>query len=128
MLFPYSNHSSDRPSLEISEEFSDVSAKPRLPRHISTLASETHSSMDRLSKTNYNKRIFAQNSSCPQNPAINLAVSISQYQLSDRPLRQKHLENLRGNLQHRLEVAVAGKNSQLVSMLQQEFRQLEANV
>ena len=126
-LFRYSNHSNNQPSSEISEEFSYVSAKPRLPRHVSTFESKTYRVIDRLGKSSQNERIFTQNSSCAEIPAIHLAVSISQYQLS-RPLRQKHLENLRGNLQHRLEVAVAGGNSQLVTILQQEFRQLEANV
>ena len=126
MMNRYLNRS-NKPSSEISEEFSDFGEKLRLPRHISALESKTHSSTDRLGKTKHKTKISSQNSSDRGNQAIELAVGISRYQLS-YPSQQKHLENLHRNLKHRLKVAVARGDSQLVSILQEEFRQLETNV
>lgn len=128
-LFRSSKYSRNKPRLEtIDREICDPWVKPKLPRHLSALESATHSSIDRLGKANQNAKIFSQDLNYEENQAIELAVSISRYQLSDRPSQQKHLENLRCNLHHRLEVAVAVGNSQLVKMLQEEFRQLEASV
>ncbi len=42
-------------------------------------------------------------------------------------IEQIHLENLRRNLQRRLEVAKANENQDLVDMLYQEYQQLESS-
>ncbi len=105
---------------------SHPSTKIRLPRHISSLESPQHHRT-----TNANRHPIAQK--CPTNldtypaEATNLAVNILRYQLQDSMAQQKHLENLRNNLQHRLTVAQTNKNCQLVTMLQEESRQLETS-
>lgn len=105
---------------------SNPSAKIRLPRHISSLESPQHNRI-----ANASKYPIAQK--CQTNPdgypaeATNLALNILRYQLQDSMAQQKHLENLRSNLQHRLTVAQTNKNCQLITMLQQESRHLETS-
>jgi hypothetical protein len=63
----------------------------------------------------------------------NVAWNILKYQLSDRggspsanlPCQEKHLENVRSNLEHRLAVARVTGDKRLIEVLQEEFRQLE---
>jgi hypothetical protein len=104
----------------------DDSAKIRLPRHISSLESCQHhqranASRQQISQTDFGKR------NTYSAEATNLAVNILRYQLQDAFAQQKHLENWQNSLQHRLKVAQAKENHQLVTMLQEEFRQLEAS-
>lgn len=99
-------------------------AKPRLPRHISSLESKTHTIQERWHRAD--RSIFEPNSSRSQ--AIDLAVSISRYQLGDRASIQKHSENVQSNLERRLQVAIARGNDRLVALLQAEFEQLQAGV
>ncbi|NJK55095.1 MAG: hypothetical protein HC939_03510 [Pleurocapsa sp. SU_5_0] len=113
--------------LELEDNLiSHPSAKISLPRHISSLESPQHNRT-----TNARMHQIAQK--CPTNPdaypaaATNLAVNILRYQLQDSMAQQKHLENLRNNLQHRLAIAQTNKNCQLVTMLQEESRQLETS-
>lgn len=101
-----------------------TSAKPRLPRHIS--AWETSGRNQAIASSLYqapNKCPLDHNLKSAQ--ATNLAVNILRYQLQDHVAQQKHWENLRCNLQHRLEVARSTNNTQLLTILQAEFRQLE---
>jgi hypothetical protein len=100
-------------------------AKIRLPRHISSLeSSQRHqrakASRQQISQTHANRNTYSAE-------ATNLAVNILRYQLQDTFAQQKHLENWQNSLQHRLKVAQAKENYQLVTMLQEEFRQLEAS-
>ena len=109
----------------VHAEIGDRFNKLRLPRHISALESPTHSQKVR-------RRLDLDVRQCPlmqpknSEEASNLAVNILQYQLRDGVSQQKHLENLRSNLKHRLHVARVEANSQLVTMLQEEFRQLNS--
>lgn len=124
-LSPSTNYRDAPNYLELKDNLiSHPSAKIRLPRHISSLESPQHHRT-----TNGSMHQIAQK--CPTNQdaypaeATNLAVNILRYQLQDSMAQQKHLENLRNNLQHRLTVAQTNKNCQLVTMLQEESKQLE---
>lgn len=100
-------------------------AKPKLPRHISSIESKAHTALERWqhrAECSADKPNF----SCSQ--AIELAVNISRYQLRDRVSRQKHSENVRSNLERRLQVAISSGNYPLVALLQAEFEQLQAGV
>lgn len=100
--------------------------KLKLPRHICSLESRARLNSN-LDEINYKSVICSTNlDSHPAEP-IALAVSILKYQLKDLASKQKHLENVRCNLRHRLQVAQVQGNSQLVKILQEEFRQLEAS-
>ena len=98
-----------------------------LPRHISPLASKAHSSQERLSIANRFQQHSA-STNLDRSLATDLAVNISRYQLSDRALIQKHSQNVRSTLEHRLEVAIARGNSQLIALLQTELKQLQTSV
>ncbi len=103
--------------------------KLKLPRHISSLESKArvNSNLGNLDEINYQSVICSTNLDSYPAEAIDLAVSILKYQLKDLASKQKHLENVRCNLRHRLQVAQVQGNSQLVNILQEEFRQLEAS-
>ena len=115
----------DRSYLDIEGFDRSQAAKNCLPRHISSLESKNHHAGDRNLAGASFKRSMPQKRAKETN---NLAVCILTYQLKDKAAQQKHLANLRSNLQHRLEVAEAERNSQLVIMLQDEFRQFESNI
>ena len=120
-----SAYDSDIPYSEISDRSIGRCKKYRLPRHMTVLESPSHSN-----KTCSN--LFQAVKKCPLQQQSNSekvinAVNILQYQLQDRASQQKHLENLRSNLMRRLKVAKSTKNSQLVTMLQEEFKQLEVS-
>lgn len=113
--------------LEMLEtEIADCHSKPKLPRHISYIESRSHGGGSNLGKIDYMPRV------CKIEPdrtkVVNLAVDILKYQLGDRQIKQKHLENLRYNLKHRLQVAQTQRNSQLVNILKEEFKQLETSL
>ena len=109
---------SNKYSLEMVGEVANLHQKPKLPRHISSLESGTYnrSSLIKLQTL----------SACPlsQSPT-NAAWDILKYQLSDRHLEQKHLANLRSNLERRLSVARVQGNEKLIQILQEESRQLQ---
>jgi hypothetical protein len=106
---------------------SALSEKPRLPRHISSLESPNRT---RAAKA----RLHQAPKKCPLNQnaspaeASNQAVDMLRYQLQDTVFAEKYLANVRRNLQYRLEVAQVEENCQLVTMLQEEVRQLEASI
>lgn len=126
-IFPYAKPRKYKHCSEIVEtEFSDWQSKTYLPRHMSAPETKSH-----RGKRNAN-RIGNMPKVCHielarQNQA-NLAVNILKYQLSDCPSRQKHLENLRHNLEHRLQVAKSQGNSQLLDILQDEYQQLKTSI
>lgn len=120
-----SNYSNNLPYSEMSDcSRLDRQQKSRLPRHISALESYGHS--------NIRPEIFKAVQKCPlnrqpdSNEVVN-AVKILQYQLQDNASQRQHLKNLRSNLMHRLQVAKSTNNIQLVTLLQEEFRQLEVS-
>lgn len=113
--------------LEIIEtEIADSHSKPKLPRHISQMESTSHRGGANLGKIDYIPRI------CQIDPyrakIVNLAVDILKYQLGDRQVKQKHLANVRCDLERRLQVAKARGNQQLINILNEEFKQLEASI
>lgn len=98
-----------------------------LPRHISRLTSKAHSSQERLAMANRLQQNLV-STNFDRSQATALAVNISRYQLSDRDSIQKHSQNIRSSLEHRLEVAIARGNSQLIALLQTELKQLQTSV
>ena len=120
-LSSYPNRGKKYP-LEIIDIETVARQKPRLPRHISTLESKI--------SNHFNLSEVQQPKTCPlASESLNSTVAwnILKYQLSDRASQQKHGENVRSSLKHRLEVARAMGNKQLVRILQEEFRQLETS-
>ena len=109
----------------IKTEISDWQSKNKLPRHISAPETESHRGGYNPSKINYAPRLCEINPKKPDR--VNLAINIIKYQLRDRTARQKHLENLRSNLNYRLQVAKSQKNERLLNILQDEYKQLETS-
>ena len=98
----------------------NLQKRPQLPRHISSLESETYN------RSNLTK--IQTLSACPLSQDLSsskVAWDILKYQLGDRPVRQKHSANLRRNLEHRLLVARVQGNERLVQILQEESLQLQ---
>jgi hypothetical protein len=127
-LSSYSNYQNYQEDSELSNPHaSSWSEKLRLPRHINSLESP---SRNRAMKA----RLQQAPQQCPlaheTSPQLvsHQALKMLRYQLQDTAFVEKHLENVRRNLQYRLEVAQLEKNYQLVTILQEESRQLEASV
>lgn len=123
-----SNYQSDQWDGELSDcHVSALSEKPRLPRHISSLESPSRSKAVKA-------RLHQAPKKCPLNQnaspvvASNQAIDMLRDQLQDTAFAAKYLANVRRNLQYRLEVAQVKENCQLVTMLQEEVRQLEASI
>ncbi|MGL5834444.1 MAG: hypothetical protein ACRC1Z_14595 [Waterburya sp.] len=123
-----SNYQADQWDRELSDRHvSHSSEKPRLPRHISSLESFSRSRAVKSPLHQAPKK-------CPLNqktfPGLtsNQAVDMLRDQLQDTVFTEKYLENVRRNLQYRLEVAQLEENCQLVTMLQEEVRQLETSI
>ena len=53
-----------------------------------------------------------------------MAFSVLQYQLKDRKTRQTHINNLKRNLERRIQLAKSQGNHRLVALLTQEFREI----
>ena len=112
-------------NLEISEAQildSNQSTRIKYPRHINQRVSFNH--------RNYGA-IFRSNVAIPKTCSIsNLnscdkALTILQYQLKDETVKKAHLENVKRNLERRLQAAKAKGNNHLINLLQQEFQALE---
>jgi hypothetical protein len=110
----------------IATEVSDCQPRYKLPRHICQPETKSHRGQTKIGQMNHNPRICK----IEPNPTAtgHLAWDILRYQLSDRQAKQKHLENVRSNLERRLQVAEAQGNNQLVKILRDEFKQLETSV
>ena len=115
-------------SEKIVLEIPNIQTNPKLPRHISGLSSTKHRKLGKQGQTSQMPTVCSINLDADPAETINLAVNILKYQLNDRTSKQKHVENVRRNLQHRLQVAQDSENRELVSILQEEFRQLETSV
>ena len=123
----YSTSSRREYQLVVETETTGCHHRPKLPRHILSIESQSHRGQgSNIEQINYVPRTFLVKPS--QAEKASFALDILKYQLSDRQVRQKHSENLRCNLQHRLQMAKKQGNNQLVSILQEEFRQLETSV
>lgn len=130
-IFSHRNLRECRSKLDLVEtEIGDWQSKRNLPRHIAVPETQSHrgrSNLDRsFDRANYIPRVCRID--LERQERANVAVSILKYQLGDRTARQKHLENLRHNLEHRLQVAKSQGNSQLLNALQDEYEQLEISV
>ncbi len=119
----------------VETETTSCHNRPKLPCHILSVESQSHRGQSSsIEQINYVPRAFLVKPS--QAEKASFALDILKYQLSDpkatrqrnRHTQQKHLENLLCNLQHRLRVAKNQGNNQLVTILQEEFRQLETSV
>lgn len=128
-MFNLSSHPDHQESKRYSEtidlEIPFEKRSQKLPRHISCLESKNYRQSGNLNQAIQIRTSCSTDLAGDKTEEINLAVNILKYQLNDRVSKEKHLENVRRNLQHRLEVAKATKNCQLVTILQEEFRQLE---
>lgn len=118
----YSNYQQDT-SLTEAVGANTSTGQIKLPRHISFWESKSHQHIGKPNKIEQPSKTCSLDARL--SPATNLAVNIFRYQLKDIASRQKHLENVHGNLEYRLEVAQARRNWQLVRILQEEFKQLE---
>lgn len=125
LLSHYSNQINNYPSEIIDREIPNLRGG-LLPRHISSLASKAHSSQERLAIANRSQNHTSTNFN--RSLATDLAVNISRYQLSDRDSIQKHSQNVRSSLEHRLRVAIEQGNTQLIALLQTELKQLQTSV
>ena len=110
----------------IETEISDWQSRTYLPRHISVPETKSHKVGRDAGKINCLPKACPIESEKQNND--NTAVNILKYQLSDRASQQRHLENLRHNLERRLQVAKLQRNSQLLEILQNEYKQLETNI
>jgi hypothetical protein len=113
---------------EITGQYKHKSHKHFFPRHIAQFESPSHRGLkNSIPKTGMLPKI------CHLTPAkadgeTNLAVNILRYQLSDRAAQQNHLESVRSSLEKRLQRAKAKGDRQLISLLEDEFKQLEITV
>ena len=113
----------------IETEIGDWKSRHTLLRHMSVPETKSHRGRN-VGNTDYAPRTCQINAD-EQNQAkiaANIALGILQYQLSDRSAQQKHLENVYSKLEHRLQVAKSQGNSQLLNILQNEYRELETNI
>ena len=108
-------------------EITDWHRKHRLPRHISALETKSHRDRHSLNSSRIDCLPKVCQINTDEQKTANLALDILKYQLSDRIAQQKHLENIRSNLQHRLEVATAQGNQYLINILKDEYQQLETS-
>ena len=110
----------------VETEISDWQSRIYLPHHISAPETKSHRVKGEVGTINHLPKICRIESEKQNND--NIAVNVLKYQLSDRTSRKKHFENLRHNLEHRLQVAKSQGDSRLLDILQDEYKQLEINV
>jgi|GEM_PF-2596205 len=102
----------------VAAEIIDEHSLQQLPRHISAPLIQSHRGV--MTDFKQHDRIFQ-----PKVCAIDACKPKKTiYQLSNRVAIEKHRYNLIANLKHRLQVAQAQGNSQLINILQDEYRQL----
>ena len=108
------------PLLEIAPEIG-LKSQYSLPRHLPRLATKSHRGIGSTSSNKVTPKVCQIGASQRQ---TNLAWNILNYQLGDRAIVQKHWENVRFNLEHRLEKANSQGDWELVGILQAEYKQL----
>ena len=121
----------DSPFLEIVEK--KILSRSRhqnrpysYPRHIAQWESSSHRG-DNISRIGIPpKTCKIQNAKT--SATANLAVDILQYQLSDRITQKIHLESVRRSLEKRLQIAKEKGDCRLVTLLEDEFEQLEITI
>lgn len=109
-------------SLEIAESFISDRAMPQSYQgRMRPLESKPQRVYGAIAPTN-----FSEPKLCPlqKNPSKQAtAVTILRYQL-DQKAKQAHLDNLKRNLERRLQSAKENGNSELVAILNREFKEL----
>ena len=100
-LFPASISSNKTSFSPLVEPGALNNHKRQVPRHISVQETNSHRGQGAFSRIDYMPKVCR----LKPVPELNVAVDILRYQLSDRATQQKHLENVRCNLRHRLSVA-----------------------
>lgn len=125
-LSPEPNRQKLKYNFEIEPEL-DSYSPPKLPRHIFSLESKITHRSSKIALKFPHRQAYSVNPA-DRATANNLAVNILQYQLKDRTSQQKHQENIHRNLRHRLEVATASGNQELIDILEAEFKQLETTI
>lgn len=96
--------------------------KNKYPHPISHRVSRNHRSYGAIFQSN---RYVPKTCSISKSNSTENAVDILKYQLHDETAKKVHLENIRLNLERRLESAKAQGNNYLVNLLQKESRELE---
>lgn len=120
------NHQYSPPTIEITErEITSPNRqqtwKPNHPRHLGSRESQFHRSPGSIFHDGLAKPKTC-HISCNNSEALN----ILKYQLKDQKIQKAHLENVRQNLNRRLQKARARGDKQLIDLLNQESRQLES--
>ena len=113
------------PTIEITE--SEITShnrkhnwKATYPRHLCRRESQFHRSPGAIFQDGLAKPKTC-HISCNNSEALN----ILKYQLVDREVKKAHLENVRRNLDRRLQKAKARGDRKLIDLLNQESQQLE---
>ena len=115
---------------EINNRYQRQNFHPNYPRHIANVSAKSHRNSRQM---NHQKRFLPTTCQLEKSqPAvakeINIALEVLRYQLNDKQAKQIHLENVRNNLEKRLQAAKASGDHNLVALLQKESQQLEINV
>ncbi|ELS01624.1 hypothetical protein Xen7305DRAFT_00013290 [Xenococcus sp. PCC 7305] len=121
-----SNHQYSPPTIEITEQAitshnGQQTWKPNYPRHLGSRESQLHRSPGSIFHDGLAKPKTC-HISCNNSEAFN----ILKYQLKDQKIQKAHLENVRQNLNRRLQKARARGDEKLITLLNQESRQLES--
>ena len=113
------------PTIEITE--SEITSHNRrqtwkmtYPRHFHSRKSQLHRSPGAIFHDG-----LAQPKTCHISCNKSEAFNILKYQLKDQEVKKAHLENVRLNLNRRLQKAKAKGDQQLINLLNQESQQLE---
>ena len=112
------------PESEIATCRNSINSQHSRSRHISQW--ETKSHRNRLNQFSYAPKV-CQISTYKTQTTTNLPLNILRYQLSDRQAKQNHLNNIRQNLNRRLQVSRAQRNEKLINIVQEEYQQLESS-
>ena len=110
---------------EIATEITFHPHQHSLPRHISRVETKSHRGAS-CQSINYVPKVCHVPLSQEQHSSQ--AFDILKYQLRDRSIQEKHLENVRCDLQRRLQKAIDRGNTQLIDILQDEYKQLETSI
>jgi hypothetical protein len=123
------------PKLEVTESEINGAYQRELdkysyPRHISSYNSESHRQYGKILRNipSLPKSCQLPVSQVEQSEVLDTALNILRYQLNNEQAQQTHLDNLRHNLERRLQAAKASGNDFLIDLLQAESQQLEMNV
>ncbi|AFZ35841.1 hypothetical protein Sta7437_2299 [Stanieria cyanosphaera PCC 7437] len=124
----------DRPlSLEITEseinnQLQAKAWKYSYPRHIPQLPTRSHQSAIAYQRHSLPTSCQLAISSLKTSEELNSDFNLWQARSDHDEIRQLHLENLRQNLERRLQAAKANQDDYLLNLLKLESQQLEMNI